>query len=163
MKRVTELRHIVLDLDGTLIGEDYICARPHLGTFLAFCFEHFDTVNIWTAASQSWFDQCFRKIILKHMPESNPQFHCVWFGDKCKRRYDSELNYHVTYKPLSRYWRAKSRGMTKCNTVILDNTPETYLHNYGNAVPVETYLGSSRDDELLWVINLFRGKIFYGL
>lgn len=163
MKRVTELRHIVLDLDGTLIGEDYICARPHLAEFLAFCFEHFETVNIWTAASQSWYDQCFRKLLRKHMPAGKDTFHSVWFGEKCKRRYDTDLGYHITYKPLSRYWRAKSRRMTKFNTVIVDNTPETYMANYGNAVPIETYLGASRDSELLRVMNLFCRKIFYGL
>jgi hypothetical protein len=68
MWAVTHIEHIVLDLDGTLIGEDHICARPYLTEFLCFCFEHFESVNIWTAASQEWWIECFNKYIRKCLP-----------------------------------------------------------------------------------------------
>lgn len=162
MSRVTHPRHIVLDLDGTLIGEDYICARPYLADFLAFCFDHFDTVNIWTAASRHWWDQCYDKFIKKRMPKDK-QFTLVWCGDRCKNKRDLDFAVTFRYKPLSKYWRRKSSTMTKFNTVVVDNDPTTYMANRGNAIPVETYLGSSKDIGLQQVMNVLVAKIYYSL
>jgi hypothetical protein len=63
-------------------------------------------------------------------------FAFVWFGDRCspgKR------------KRLSKLWRRWQR-MTPHNTLILDNSPETYASNYGNAIAIPTYtLGHEKD------------------
>lgn len=156
MSVVTHIEHIVLDLDGTLIGEDHICTRPYLTEFLSFCFDHFESVNIWTAASQEWWIYCFNKYIRKCLPPAK-NFHRVWFGDKCKR--DGMCN---RFKPLTKFYKRKW-GMTRQNTVIVDNDPINYLYDQGNAIPIDTYLGSSQDDALLKLQNQLVAKNYYGL
>lgn len=156
MSAVTNIEHIVLDMDGTLIGSDHVCPRPHLAEFLAFCFEHFESVNIWTAAPRDWWEKCFAKHIKRHMPPGHT-FHRVWVGSMCKR--DAMLR---KYKPLSKYYKRKW-GMTRSNTVIVDDYPLNYIYDQGNALPIDEYLGAAKDDALLELKNKLVAKIYYGL
>jgi TFIIF-interacting CTD phosphatase-like protein len=53
--------------------------------------------------------------------------------------------------------------MTRQNTIIVDNDPVNYLYDQGNAVPIDTYLGSSQDDGLLKLQNQLVAKNYYAL
>jgi hypothetical protein len=142
MKRL----HIILDMDGTLIDSDgiNIYCRPRLKKFLNYCFNTFKSVSIWTAASQAWYNvvynNCFKKILRKN------KFNIVYTELDCtdKFKYSDEMfEYNSsnlkTIKSLKKLWRNKSTGMNRNNTLILDDTHETYQENYGNAIPIPTY------------------------
>lgn len=156
MSVLQRVEHIVLDLDGTLIGEDHICARPHLSTFLKYLFSNFETVNIWTRASKDWWTFAFEKFIKRHMPPDQDEFHRVWTFEHCKR--DGEGR---TFKPLSKYWRRKW-GMKRHNTILIDNDPENWHYDPKNGLKIATYLGASQDTELLRIINVLNTNICYG-
>ena len=43
----------------------------------------------------------------------------------------------IAIKRLTKVWfKFKHLGITKENTIIIDDTPLTYCQNYGNAIPV---------------------------
>lgn len=163
---VINKKHIVLDLDGTLICDDSMStdvvgmARPHLEKFLHFLFTdpRVASVRIWTIASREWWDQVYRSIIKPLLPNGK-NFVDIWTGsDKIRRftlKYDFEYQIMAKIKPLKKYWRRKSNHMNKKNTIIIDNTSSTYLHNRGNGIAISTYVHThfSNDDELLFMIK----------
>lgn len=157
--------HIVLDVDGTLISEvlhedEKVCPRPYLKEFLLFVFQHFDSVNIWTAASQQWWNYVYKKVIFSHLPEGKT-FHRVWC-ERCIYVVDVDDGYRrYKCKPLQKYWKRKNWGMKKHNTLIVDDTPETYMQNHSNAIPILSYYGQDDDEELKRVINHLTIKLFY--
>lgn len=131
--------HLILDLDGTLIeeGPDTVVLRPYVKEFLDYCFSEF-TVHVWTAASKLWADE-----VLAALPRSD--FHSVrcgantsymysWYGIKVRQT-----------KDLGRYY-------DKDWSIIVDDTPESFRRNYGNAVYIKTYKGNTDDRELLDLI-----------
>lgn len=131
---------LVLDLDGTLIadnGDDTtVVLRPHLSTFLDYCFSEF-TVHIWTAASPWWADK-----VLAALPRKD--FKSVRCGASTRYIYSiygGETTV-VKTKDLKVYY-------DKDMTMIVDDTPQTFRRNYGNAVYIKTYRGSPDDNELL--------------
>ena len=55
----------------------------------------------------------------------------------------------MTIKRLSKVWRSsKYHNIKKHNTLIVDDNPDTYQFNYGNAIPIPTFEGNI-DDVLL--------------
>lgn len=160
--------HIVLDLDGTLISEPFgddtpsadiegnfiPTPRPYLRGFLKFLFNNFDTVSIWTRASEGWWKIAYKNIIRHYMPEGK-EFFKVWFGNRCKR--DGE---GLIFKPLDKMWKRKWK-MNRDNTLIIDNDPENYVYNKKNAIPIDSYYGSREDIELLRVKNELIVKMYY--
>lgn len=151
---VERIEHVVLDMDGTLIGEDHICARPYLREFFEFLFSEFETVTIWTSASKSWYQTVHAKFLKPNMP-TDASFFQTWFNDKCKKDPDG-----FQYKPLSKFFK-KYKGFSRSNTVIIDNDPDNYFYDKGNAIPIETYLGTQKDSELLRVMNEMKIKMYY--
>lgn len=153
--------HIILDIDGTLVGSDKefnIYPRPHIKEFLNYCFKEFDSVSIWTAASKDWADRVLNTVAPKRT------FRFVWSEDRCTYRSDRNKIYQgdffafpIVIKPLKKVWR-KYDDMTRDNTIIVDDTPNTYKDNYGNAIPITTYKheDDKNDDELLKLIQFLK-------
>lgn len=144
--------NIVLDMDGTLINEDSgSTTRPHLKTFLKACFDICDNVSIWTASDKIWFDEMNKTHFQPILDELKEEFDFVYHSDHCSRSSDpnpeSFYPVRIITKSLKKVW--KKEGYTKHNTLIVDNTPDTYKYNYGNAIPIKTYLGGDDDDRLL--------------
>ena len=140
--------HIVLDVDGTLISEgktkEEVKARPHLGEFLDFCFAAFESVSIWTAASREYFDEVHSPFLREY------KFQHIFTGEKCTRTYQSSLYWSVqpqclVKKSLRKFWKLKDQGYNQDNTIIIDDTPETYRNNYGNGIPIDSYYGNTDD------------------
>jgi hypothetical protein len=180
---VNKKKHIVLDLDGTLIDEyatgvknnHEIIARPHLKEFFHFLFNdpRIASVRIWTNASRQWWDEMYAGVISSHLPNNGENvikfdFDEIWTSsDRPSKhfvyRYCHERQRMLSVKPLRKYWQRKKKTtttttttvnrMTRENTLIIDNTRETYMLNYGNAVPITTYAGDSKDIELLRVMQ----------
>ena len=138
---------VLLDLDGTLIGEplDHRSSpspypfRPGLIGFLTLVQKLGYTLAIWSAAASSHVDEIHSQ--LKKL-SSQLVFRFVWNGSKCdiadlvqaskKRKGFSVL------KPLSKVWR-EFPEYHSLNTFILDNTPHTYSLNPLNAIPIPTF------------------------
>jgi TFIIF-interacting CTD phosphatase-like protein len=59
------------------------------------------------------------------------------------------------YKPVF----SKQFGTTKNNTLIVDNIGSTFRQNYGNGIPISTYFGNDKDDDLLKLIKLLQRLI----
>ena len=137
---------MVLDIDGTLINENNdpnnwsVVSRPYLEEFLYYCFTSFETVSIWTAATKEWFNYVDETILKPIRRKYNlPNFFLVWTSERCSYKKDIFTSTRFSIKRLRKLWKKKKWGLTKYNTLILDNTPRTYIENYGNAVPIPTF------------------------
>lgn len=146
--------HVVLDIDGTLIDHGYapvhlqpagtingeeVFFRPHLLSFLEFCFDECETVSIWTAAHESWM----RGFIALLPEEMQDKFLFTWHCDRVRLirnpfdRYDI-----VCLKDLNKVWRTrlgKDNGVGKHNTLIVEDTRENCSKNFGNAIYVSAF------------------------
>lgn len=146
------MMHLVLDLDETLVYGTSInlpsTPRPHLYEFLDFCFENFNTVNIWTAAGDEWW--IFNKKI--HFKDYN--FNLVYTRKRCAHTWDYSLSHDRDptfrpYKPLIKMWRRSTNDMTRTNTIIIDDDRFNSHKNYGNAIWISPFEGDPSDTELL--------------
>jgi RNA polymerase II subunit A small phosphatase-like protein len=125
--------------------------------FLAFCFDECESVSIWTAASEGWM----RGIIETFPSQIRDRFLFTWSYDRLTRRQVGLMptSGWVTEKPLIKMWRvrpAKDAGMTKHNTIIVEDTPSKCFKNYGNAVYVDSYGGAAGDDTLARLVLYLR-------
>lgn len=160
--------HIILDIDGTLISEvphdifhsgeeyeidDLVKPRPYLKEFLHACFSHAHKVSIWTAANNLWFKYVYRTHIKPVITELKVELDFIYCGDKCSTVFDpdpeTEFPQIIKIKKLSKIWKKKYSTYTKHNTIIIDDSPNTYIKNYGNAVPIKTYTIYHKNDEEL--------------
>ena len=169
--------HVILDIDGTLIDNTrinnnilsnnhdgiscghFIYFRPYLIPFLEYCVKCCASVSIWTAGNEDWM----KGFILSLPLDFHNAFLFTWHRNKCNIRYKNmgceateffKMNDLVMRKPLRKIWKTKwaqKKGMTKHNTVIIEDSPENCCKNYGNAiyVPEYNYLLNKQDDTLL--------------
>jgi hypothetical protein len=177
---------LVLDVDGTLVSErrddeddrQFVPhARPHLDEFLMFVFRHFRAVGIWTAAGRQWFDIVRATVLQPILNRLGRDFDFVWTGERCQtirlfarqktQDWRSPSNYEEDrlyfawrgLKPLRRMWRSTFRsrfGATRETTLIVDDTPETYCTNRGNAISIAKYRGQSDDRALRQLVPMLR-------
>lgn len=78
----------------------------------------------------------------------------------------SSLMYEYHTKPLRKVWRSsswRSRGWTPANTLILEDTPENCVSNYGNALYITTFKimqeSRGRVDNALQVLTVFLDRL----
>jgi hypothetical protein len=151
--------HLVLDLDGTLVGYmgGHFAARPYLHEFLRFCFAHFETVSVWTAATRAWWNMAYGRFMHTH----GYNFHAVYTDVDCVIEQNRGLNGAssdpaVVLKPLSKLWDDPSNDMTKKNTLIIDDTPGVAKRNDSNYIRIPEFYSfseNSEDMELLVMIG----------
>lgn len=151
--------NLFLDMDGTLIdhyfdsGNNYcIQERPYIGFFFEYIFDKFETVSIWTNASNEWFE--FAYTILKQYIPPTKQFYMILTRDtKIERsnqmgftQYNQNeiKNLHILYELYP-------ETFNKYNTFIIDDSPYTYKNNIENSIPIKSYNCSidllSNDDD----------------
>ena len=164
--------HIILDIDGTLIdGNGYqVYPRPYLKEFFDFCFSFYESVSIWTAAGNKWYNKVYNEVFKSFLPKGKA-FRFVFTEKRCVKVIDwnfiensgsasdsGGIDSRIVIKPLLKVWK-KHKYMTRHNTLIVDDTPYTYSRNYGNAIPIRTYKKKNvqEDTELLklqqWIIK----------
>lgn len=160
--------NIILDMDGTLIDDDGLgIPRPHLKDFLLYCFKTFNSVSIWTNASDYWYQEVYNKILKPILEKGNYNFYLVFTHNRSTLT--TNKYYHNDYcglesrlkyiKPLRKIWHAKTLypNFNKHNTLIVDDTYHTYQSNYGNAIPIPTYYPNNKNDNyLLKLINYLK-------
>ena len=152
--------HLILDLDGTLVldeapssgggggGFNSPVPRPHLRRFFSVCFSHCASVSLWTAASADWLF-LVSQLLDEMKPPGAPRFLFEWAADRCSLRSDrraiEEGDFYarrLATKPLRKVWRrgvGKANGIRKHNTLIVDDTPTTFVHNHGNALLIPSF------------------------
>ncbi len=150
---------LILDLDETLIhstkkelnypgdfkiDEYHVYQRPNLEQFIATCSSWFD-LAVWTAASPSYANKIIEFIFPKSV-----ELKFIFTGDRCTRRYNSELMEAYYIKPLK---KVKRRGFSLEQVLIIDDTPETFEKNYGNGILVKKYSGAREDDEFILLLK----------
>lgn len=142
--------HIVLDLDQTLIHTDktgITYARPGLKEFLAFLFKSFDSVSIWTAGTNKY---AFR-VISSLFPEHREKFMFIW-----SRGHTERIN-GTHFKPLEKMFShpmAEYCGMTRENTIMIDDRDDILAFNPGNGLIVPEWYCDTPDDD--WLFRLPR-------
>jgi hypothetical protein len=156
--------HLVLDLDGTLVGTtetDETTPRPFLKEFLAYCFAHCSSVSIWTAASRGWWNLCYDAHIAPLM-QSEWKFACIMTGIDCDivrqggyysfiRDTETETGL-IAVKPLRKLWNVFNVVRPE-NTIIIDDTPETSLRNVDNYIRIPRYKSDADDICLLTIMG----------
>lgn len=169
--------HVILDLDQTIIsaetpkeidlnGQDKIKAkkftfhdmdgyylvfqRPGLQKFLDFLFANF-SVSVWTAASKDYAAFIIKHIVLAD--KSNRKLNWVFFSYHCDLASDKLGG----YKNLKMLWdEFKLEGMTKQNTVIIDDNEDVEETNTKNAIlikPFEYTDSGSEEDKTLKILK----------
>ena len=147
--------NIILDIDGTLINDvpnenDELIPRPFLTEFLDYCFENFQNVSIWTAATSGWYIYVRSKFLIgRNFDFVHTRYNCTRIADPDPDTLHPEP---ILIKPLKKIWR--KTGYNRHNTLIIDDTPHTYQKNYGNAIHIPTFLGSKDDTCLQDIIEL---------
>lgn len=154
---------LILDLDETLIharespmdrAADFtlygyhIYRRPHLNEFIAKCSEHFD-LAVWSSAS----DDYVKGVVQRIFPDPHA-LRFVWGRSRAtlRRAIADEFGYseyslgHMNYlKPLHKVAR---KGWDLRRVLIVDDSPEKLVRNYGNAIYPAAYEGHPEDREL---------------
>lgn len=162
-------KHIVLDLDGTLVftrsigspcyGQcdppsplgalpDFTCdgylatyKRPGLDAFLDFCFDRFASVSLWTAGTDFYAWYIAQNICATHRP-----FASIRSADDCVVVDD------CLFKPLRLLWASPdSNGACETNTIIVEDQPSYCALNPRNAIIVGSYGGGPWDYTLSWL------------
>ena len=155
--------NIVLDVDGTLVEDvsDEVvedeyetplpAPRPYLTEFMQFCFAEFQHVAIWSAASSDWIDPIIKNII----PPPPRHYHFIWANKHISRSITHQMGRNVDVRIKKKLKKVCNHfpEFTLHNTLILDDTPQTYRDNYGNAVGISRWYGSSSDTELVRVMK----------
>lgn len=160
------MTNLILDIDGTLVqivpSDDekshLPLPRPHLQEFLHFAFANFEHVSIWSAAGEEWVSKILNQVVSPLLPPDQ-NFHFVWTGKKVT--VTQKAGKTILTKQLKKVYKTFP-VYTADNTFILDDTPQTYKHNYGNAVGIPSWHGNNTDTTLLTVMeNLKKWKNVY--
>jgi RNA polymerase II subunit A small phosphatase-like protein len=156
---------LILDLDETLIHasserlrDDYdfqvyryfIYKRPGVDDFLKLCAQHF-RIAIWSSASDDYVNAVVKQIL-----PSDVSLEFVWGRSRCTPfllpQYDEQgfynLDFASKYEFAKRLKKLTRRGFNLQKVLIVDDTPEKVLHNYGNAIYAKPYYGGTDDSEL---------------
>lgn len=143
---------LILDLDETILHASeyklrdadfhvaglYVYKRPHLEEFLRELSPYF-RFAVWTSSSADYASHMVGRFF-----ESYP-LNFVWSRVQCTRRYDPEMLEAHFVKDLA---KVKRKGFDLKRVLIVDDSPEKLLRNYGNLVRVKPFEGNADDDEL---------------
>ncbi|XP_062842321.1 carboxy-terminal domain RNA polymerase II polypeptide A small phosphatase 2 [Trichomycterus rosablanca] len=126
---------VPVEIEGTS-HQVYVLKRPHVDQFLQRMGEMFECV-LFTASLAKYAD-----------PVTDLLDHCGVFRTRLFR--ESCVFHHGCYvKDLSRLGRQLNR------TLILDNSPASYIFHPDNAVPVLSWFDDLEDTELLNLLPVF--------
>jgi TFIIF-interacting CTD phosphatase-like protein len=168
--------HLVLDLDETLISVSmnpikdpdfkfslqgtiyYGKKRPGLDLFLTFAFKRFQTVNVWTAATWEYAHR-----VLNHIMTAEQRSRLAFF----KTRKDlAAFNEGPYYKPLEKIFsdpKAKKLGLTKANTIMIDDRDDVLRDNPGNGIMIPPWKGRKNDKYLPKLLIVLDGALHHNL
>ena len=151
---------LILDIDETLIYSSnkklnrppdfkldfslekyFVYTRPGLEEFISNCNQWFN-LAIWTASSSDYAGEVIKNIFPDNL---KLQLEFIFSRERCIFRRNPELDVIEIFKPLK---KVKRKGFIRENILIVDDAPETFKYNYGNAILVKPYRGEEDDIEL---------------
>lgn len=154
---------LILDLDETLIHASataleraadfklfgyHIYKRPYLSQFIQQCSEVFD-LAVWSSASDDYVQEVVQQIF----PEPEV-LKFVWGRSRATLRRSFNPDYtRNSYDPDHWHYLKLLKKVTKLGfalerMLIVDDTPEKCIKNYGNAIYPLPYEGDETDNEL---------------
>lgn len=146
---------LILDLDETLIfasetpldapahfraAQYHVYRRPWVNEFLDFARANFE-LAVWTSSSQLYAEAVVPSLFPADYPLS-----FVWDRRRCTTVLDAEVHEYIHVKDLG---KVKRRGYRLESVIMLDDTPEKLMRQYGNHLWLEPFMGDPRDRELL--------------
>lgn len=152
--------NVVLDLDETLvsvtttrptgynfkflIGDNYyyVRKRPNLDLFLEYVFKKFNTVSVWTAATEEYARNVVKGIFTP-LQRKNLAFLLS------RKDLATRINDKTFIKPLSKIFKNNKFGITAENTLMIDDKASVTSNNAGNAIIVPAWKGSPKDKNLV--------------
>ena len=163
----THIKHIVLDIDETLIHTKmterpcehcfsiektkyYVMYRPHLAEFINYIFSNFETVNIWTAATYDYAKNIISKILHTLLIDKTQLTRLKFFNTRQQVSVDGT-------KKLTKLFNtdfAKSLNILETNTIMIDDKPSVFNYNTGNGFIIPAWTGKKSDKFLLKLIKV---------
>ena len=165
------MKHIILDLDETIVNisskpsttqQDhfqfqlgshtyYGMKRPGLEVFLNQIFSCFQTVSIWTAATREYADQVIAAVFTERQRR---KLNFLYTRNKLKVEKNG-----IYSKPLRKIFQtaeAKKIGMTRWNTVMIDDREIIFKNNKGNGIVIPPWVRQGEDRELYQLAKLLK-------
>jgi len=151
-----------LDLDETLlyatkdkleqredfvVGPYYVYVRPNLDYFLSEMAGDFK-LAIWSSADDTYVHELVDKI----KPDA-VDFEFIWGRSRTTKKRISVTDEYYYLKRLS---KVKRKGFLLERTLIIDDTAEKSMLNYGNAIQIAEFTGNANDDELLLLASYLK-------
>lgn len=146
---------IILDLDETLIyatesrldyepsfevGHYYVYVRPFAKEFIEYCRTEF-RVAIWTSSNE-----IYAEAIVHNLFGSEYPLEFTWSRNKCVQKFNPETHEYFFIKDLK---KVRKQGYNLESIIMVDDSPEKLIRNYGNLVRVAPFFGKKTDEELL--------------
>lgn len=150
---------IIFDLDETLIhsteveledkcdfriGKYFTYIRPNVEILLSDCMKIFN-IAVWSSATE-----LYTKSVVQHIFPEVDKLCFVWSRDKCTYRVDLESDEFIWIKNLK---KVKKLGFDLDKVIVVDDSPEKLLFNYGNLLRVDPFYGDKNDDELIHLMK----------
>jgi TFIIF-interacting CTD phosphatase-like protein len=145
---------VILDLDETLIHAStsiaaevadfqsgpYRCLiRPHALDLINALLDQFQ-VAVWTSAGES-----HARSVVDALFESRDNLSFLWSASRCTDHRDFENDRTVSLKQLKKLRRY---GYELDRVVVIDDSPEKHMRNYGNLIRVVPWFGEPGDNQL---------------
>lgn len=128
-KRVTNADFLVpVDIDG-IIHKVYVCKRPYADEFLASCAKHFEIV-LFTASLSKYADP------LLDMFDVKKTIHHRLFRQHCVQ------DKQIYVKDL------RTLGRRMQDIIFIDNSPQSFLYQPQNAIPIPSWFDDKTDTAL---------------
>jgi TFIIF-interacting CTD phosphatase-like protein len=149
---------VILDIDETLVYASdgklertadfkttfyHVYSRPYLDEFISFISNHYQ-IAVWTSASAAYAEE----VIPVVFPDPNI-LKFAWTANKCTSRYDPEFGDYYKIKNLR---KVRKLGYSLGRTLVIDDTPQKHVRNYGNLIRVAPFYGAP-DDELSMLVQ----------
>lgn len=140
---------LVLDIDGTLVHNTI--DRPHARKFIQWTLDNFQHVAIWTMASMDWAREVVTRLGFK---ESDFLF--IYDGDRgTPKIIEGNLEYRKSLRKIWQQQGMRAKGITKMNTLIIDDLVEVCKDNLGNMIRIPSFEGDPSDKALVKVMEFF--------
>ena len=117
-------------------AKNYLIIRPGFANFIQQVKKYFDEIIIFTSSQYSYAEEII-KIIDKNKIIS-----------KIYSRKDCSFYNDIFYKDLNKIKKDLSK------TIIIDNYPECYLLQHFNGLPIPSFMGDEKDNELLKLLPI---------
>lgn len=150
---------IIFDLDETLIhstesefgdkcdfrvGKYYTYKRPNIEKLLSYCMKIFN-IAVWSSATE-----LYTKAVVEQIFPEVDKLCFIWSRDKCAYRVDLESGEFIWIKNLK---KVKKLGFDLDKVIVVDDSPEKLMFNYGNLLRVNPFYGDKNDNELLYLMK----------